>query len=77
MTVMNNSPMMINIPPVRKFVTDVEIGEIFGCHRTWAWRMVKRDPAFPRPLKLSPGVTRWKAEEIEEWITKKQEEITT
>ncbi|TYB81761.1 AlpA family phage regulatory protein [Maritimibacter fusiformis] len=72
MTVMNHPPA-INIPPARRFVTDVEIGEIFGCHRTWVWRMLKRSD-FPRPLKLSPGVTRWRAEDIEAWIAEKEKE---
>lgn len=74
MTVMNNPPTVINIPPARRFVTDVEIAEIFGCHRTWAWRMLKRDKTFPRPLKLSPGTTRWRAEEIEAWVDQKQKD---
>ena len=76
MTVMNNPPTAINIPPARRFVTDVEIAEIFGCHRTWAWRMLKRDATFPRPLKLSPGTTRWRAEEIEAWVDQKQREAS-
>lgn len=29
------------------------------------WRRLRTDPTFPRPVKLSPGCTRWKLSEIE------------
>ena len=33
------------------------------------WRKV-RAKTFPAPVKLSAGVTAWKAEEVREWIAK-------
>lgn len=33
------------------------------------WRKVKAK-TFPAPVKLSAGVTAWKAEEVREWIAK-------
>jgi len=32
------------------------------------WRYVRVDPTFPRPIKLSPGCTRWCADEVESWF---------
>lgn len=32
------------------------------------WRYVRTDLSFPRPIKLSRGCTRWRADEIEQWI---------
>lgn len=32
------------------------------------WRYLRDDETFPRPLKLSPGCTRWRADEIEHWL---------
>lgn len=34
------------------------------------WRMVAAN-RFPAPVKLSPGVTAWKAEEVRAWIEAK------
>lgn len=31
------------------------------------WRMVKRGD-FPKPIKLSPGVTAWRVGEIRDWM---------
>lgn len=35
------------------------------------WRRV-RDRSFPAPVKLSAGVTAWRAEEVRDWIAKQQ-----
>lgn len=32
------------------------------------WRYLRVDPSFPRPIKLSPGCTRWRAEDVDAWI---------
>ncbi len=32
------------------------------------WRYVREDLSFPRPIKLSAGCTRWRADEIEHWL---------
>lgn len=32
------------------------------------WRYVASNPAFPRPIKLSPGCVRWRAHEIDHWM---------
>lgn len=65
---------MISIPPARRFLTDVQVAEILGVHRGWVWRMIRNKTDFPTPIKLSPGVTRWRAEELENWIDMKDAE---
>lgn len=35
------------------------------------WRYARTNPEFPRPVKLSPGCTRWRAEDIEAWVASK------
>lgn len=32
------------------------------------WRYVREDLSFPRPLRLSRGCTRWRDEEIKQWV---------
>lgn len=49
------------------YLSDVQIAARYGVHRTTPWGWVKTDPHFPKPLKLSPGCTRWKLSEVEAW----------
>ena len=49
------------------YLSDLAISARFGVHRMTPWRWVKTDATFPKPVKLSPGCTRWKLSEIEAW----------
>ena len=49
------------------YLSDAQIAARYGNHRTWTWRMLKADPVFPKPVKLSSGTTRWKLADIEAW----------
>lgn len=49
------------------FVSDRQLAERYSVSRPTVWRWLKTDPKFPRPIKLSPGCTRWRATDIEEW----------
>jgi len=51
------------------YVSDKQIAERYGVTRPTVWRWLKTDPAFPKPISLSPGCTRWKLDEIESWET--------
>jgi prophage regulatory protein len=49
------------------YITDRDIAARYRTHRTWAWRKLKTDPSFPKPIKLTQGCTRWKLDAIEAW----------
>ncbi|MBY0136349.1 helix-turn-helix transcriptional regulator [Paracoccus yeei] len=49
------------------YLSDLQLAARYGVHRTTPWGWAKTDPCFPKPLKLSPGCTRWKLSEIEAW----------
>jgi len=49
------------------YLSDTQLADRFGVHRTTVRRWVHTDPSFPKPVKLSPGSTRWKLEDIEQW----------
>ena len=49
------------------FLSDKKIAERYGVSRKTVWDWLKTYPDFPRPVKLSPGCTRWKLAEIEAW----------
>lgn len=49
-----------------------ELVNISGISRSSLWRKVKTDPAFPKPFKLSEGITVWDEAEVREWIEAKK-----
>ena len=52
-----------------KLITVKEVLQITGYKsRTTLWRRV-RAGEFPKPIALSQHATRWKKQEIEEWIS--------
>lgn len=54
------------------FVTDRQIGKRYGVHHLTPRRWVREDPTFPKPVKLSPGCTRWRLSEIIAWEASKR-----
>ena len=55
------------------YLSDRQIGARYGVHHLTPRRWLNTDPTFPRPVKLTPGCTRWKLSEIETWETSKAE----
>ena len=49
------------------YLNDKQLSSRFGVTRQTIWRWVRSLPTFPRPYSLSPGCTRWKLAEIEDW----------
>lgn len=55
------------------YVTDKQLAQRYGVHRTTIWRWVK-ESGFPTPIKLSHGCTRWSGEKVEEWDRRKMDQ---
>lgn len=49
------------------YLSDAQLAARYGVHRATPWRWAKTDPAFPKPVKLSPQCSRWRLSEIEAW----------
>ncbi len=49
------------------YLSDKQVAERFAVARPTVWRWHRSDPTFPRAIKLSPGCTRFKADEIDQW----------
>ena len=49
------------------WVSDRELGDRFGVHRTTPWNWARTLKGFPQPVKLGPACTRWRLSEIEAW----------
>ncbi len=48
------------------YLTDRDIAARYSVHRTTPWRWAAQG-RFPKPVKLSPQVTRWRASDVENW----------
>ncbi len=49
------------------FLSDIEVAKRYGISRASVWRWVKNNSKAPKPIKLSPGTTRWKLSELVEF----------
>lgn len=54
------------------FVRDKELASMLSVSRSTIWRWAKEKKSFPKPQKMSSGVTAWKIEEINNWIESKE-----
>lgn len=53
------------------YLTDCQLAERYGVHRSTPWRWSKTDPHFPCPVKLGPQCSRWRLSELEAWEQKR------
>lgn len=44
-----------------------QVAQRYGVHRGTIWRWLKSNLMFPRPVRLSPGCTRWRLSDVEAW----------
>jgi len=56
------------------YLTDRQIGARYNVHHLTPRRWLKTDPTFPKPVRLTPGCTRWKLSDIEAWENAKSEQ---
>lgn len=54
------------------FLSDKSLSVRYGVSRASIWRWVQAG-RLPKPLKLSPGCTRWRSSDIEQWEAKRGE----
>ncbi|WP_183330536.1 helix-turn-helix transcriptional regulator [Halomonas campaniensis] len=48
------------------YLTVQQVADRYATSTSSIWRWVRRGQ-FPRPVKLSPGCTRWRASDVEAW----------
>ena len=61
---------------MHNFYTDLQVARRYQIHRTTIWRWISLGH-FPRPVKLSPGCTRWPQDALEKWEARKIEPADT
>ena len=63
--------MTIKTASQKVWIKDVELGDRLGVTRAHVWSMARKDPEFPKPVKLSPGTTRFYLPDVEMMEQKK------
>lgn len=51
-----------------KLIRVPTVAAMLSVSRSTVWRWSKFKSEFPRPIKISTGVTAWKLSEIQEWL---------
>ena len=60
-------------------LTAKQLSQKLSCHDSYIWHLQKKDPSFPKPLRIGMGTertrgTRWVDGEVTAWLlTKKQQ----
>lgn len=49
-----------------------QVAEKLCVSRATIWRYTARNEGFPRPIKLSPGCSRWRSDEVDAWIDSRE-----
>ena len=52
-------PLLLRLPDLQK---------VIGISRTSIYEKLKKDPAFPRPVKLGAGSIAWRFAEVKAWV---------
>lgn len=63
------SPLAVRSPSVQ-YLTDRDLAERFRVGRTTIWRW-HAERVLPAPVQLTPGTTRWRLIDIEEFESKR------
>lgn len=68
---MRNNPYQ----PANRALRQPEVLDIVGISRTSLYRLLNSDPTFPRPYKLSPGISVWDAEDVYSYLRLKKLDV--
>lgn len=54
------------------YLSDSQVAARYSVGRCSVWRWARR-PDFPKPVKLSPGCTRWRLADLKQWEAERAE----
>lgn len=65
----DTTPLSPKMRPAQaqEYLSVLQVAQRYNVNRSTIWRWLKLDPSFPRPISLSPSVTRWKLSDMLEW----------
>ncbi len=53
------------------YLTDRQVGVRYNVHHLTPRRWLLTDPTFPKPIRFSPGCTRWRVSDLLAWEAEK------
>lgn len=61
---------------MHEYLRAASLARLLGVHRSTLWRWAKELPDFPKPMKVTEGVTLWRVEEVQAWLQRKGGTVT-
>lgn len=58
------------------FISDTQLAARFDVSRNTIWRWAREQADFPKPVKLTPGCTRWREADIDRWVAAQTEAVS-
>ena len=49
-----------------------QVAERLTVSAATVWRYTREQSDFPKPIKLSPGCSRWRADEVDNWLATRE-----
>ena len=67
--------MTVGVAPVPadRIVRKPEAARITGLSATTLWRLSRKDPTFPKPVRLTPQATGWFESELRLWLQSRRQ----
>lgn len=56
------------LPNDERYAVAPEVAAYLRMNKSTLYRLMKRDPTFPRAVRLSPNRTAWKVSEVQAWL---------
>lgn len=53
------------------YIAVKEVASKLGVGKTTVWAIAKSDPSFPKRRKFGARTTRWREDEIDEWLARR------
>jgi prophage regulatory protein len=47
--------------------TDHHLANHLNCSRSQVWALTKKSPNFPKPIRITEGMTRWRWADVAAW----------
>ena len=56
----------------KTYSTDKQVAKRYKVGRATPWRWAKGKRGFPKPIRFSPGCSRWDDDELDKWDAEQQ-----
>lgn len=60
--------MALTLPPGDRILRRLEVQQLTGLRRSTLYDLAKRDPTWPRQIRISEGTVGWIESEVKAWL---------